>query len=153
MVLLDTNIFVIDRFFPGDSHYEANKKFIKELPQLKAGFSIFSLLELAGIASFNLSAAELQKWLLDFGSVYPIRILDPYDLQIDSAKEWYMKFLRELMAKTALKMTFGDAVLLREAEGYQVEYIISWNKKHFNERTTIPVINPEEFLNNSPSLA
>jgi hypothetical protein len=50
------------------------------------------------------------------------------------------------MAKTTLKMTFGDAILLREAEGYQVEHIISWNKKHFHNRTAIQVVNPEECL-------
>ncbi|GAF26610.1 hypothetical protein MTCOM_08200 [Moorella thermoacetica] len=88
----------------------------------------------------------MQQWLFDFASVYPIRVLDPYDLKIDSAKEWYTKFLQELMAKVTHQMTFGDAIILREAEGYQVEYIISWNKKHFLSRTTIKVLNPEEFL-------
>ncbi len=46
MVLLDTNVFVIDRFFPRDERYEVNKQFIAELPKIKAGFCIFSLFEL-----------------------------------------------------------------------------------------------------------
>lgn len=31
------------------------------------------------------------------------------------------------MAKVTHQMIFCDAIILREAEGYQVEYIISWN--------------------------
>ncbi len=46
MVLLDTNVFVIDRFFPRDERYEVNKQFIAELSKIEAGFCIFSLFEL-----------------------------------------------------------------------------------------------------------
>jgi hypothetical protein len=38
MVLLDTNVFVIDRFFPRDERYEVNKRFIAQLPEVNFGF-------------------------------------------------------------------------------------------------------------------
>ena len=44
------------------------------------------------------------------------------------------------------KMTWGDAVLLKTAEDYEVEAIITWNKKHFEGRTTIEILTPEEYL-------
>lgn len=44
------------------------------------------------------------------------------------------------------KMTWGDTVLLKAAEDYEVEAIITWNKKHFEGRTTIETLTPEEYL-------
>ncbi len=40
-----------------------------------AGFYEFSLLELCGISSFNLSDEELAKWLLHFEKVYDVSLL------------------------------------------------------------------------------
>lgn len=45
-------------------------------------------------------------------------------------------------------MTFGDAVLLREAEQHAVAAIITWNTKDFLQRTAIPVFTPESYLAN-----
>jgi hypothetical protein len=44
------------------------------------------------------------------------------------------------------KMTFGDAVLLREAENYDAEAIITWNTKNFGRRTRRTVLSPTAFL-------
>jgi predicted nucleic acid-binding protein len=46
-------------------------------------------------------------------------------------------------------MTWGDAVLLKTAEDYEAEAIITWNKKHFEHRTTIEVLTPGKFLERS----
>jgi hypothetical protein len=40
MVLLDTNVFVIDRFFRRDDRYDANKAFLDLMTKTEAGFSI-----------------------------------------------------------------------------------------------------------------
>ena len=60
MVLLDTNIFVIDRFFARDENYTTNQAFLIRSRKIDCGFSIFSLFELCGIASFNLSPVRTQ---------------------------------------------------------------------------------------------
>jgi hypothetical protein len=44
MVLLDSNIFILDRFFPRDSLYPQNKAFIEKLASLNASISSFTLL-------------------------------------------------------------------------------------------------------------
>jgi predicted nucleic acid-binding protein len=44
------------------------------------------------------------------------------------------------------KMTWGDAVLLKTAEDYEVAAIITWNKKHFEGRTAIEILTPAEYL-------
>jgi hypothetical protein len=43
-------------------------------------------------------------------------------------------------------MTFGDALILREAEKYRVEAIVTWNIKDFLQRTRIPVHTPASYL-------
>ena len=43
-------------------------------------------------------------------------------------------------------MTFGDALLLREAEAYQADAIITWNIKDFQRRTRLLVLTPAAYL-------
>ena len=151
MVFLDSNLFVIDRFFPRDTHHQANKIFLQTLPTLEAGLSIFTLLELCGIASFNLSAKELRTWLYNFSGHYQVRVVDPWGVGSEASQVWFSLFLKQLSGQITQKMTFGDAVLLREAEQYAAAAIITWNTKDFFQRTAIPVFTPESYLSNSMS--
>jgi predicted nucleic acid-binding protein len=147
MVLLDTNVFVIDRFFKRDQRHEANKSFIAHLPEIEAGFYIFSLFELCGIASFNLSPVELKQWMYQFDEVYNVTILEPQGLYTKLASAWFEDFSYAVFELFGRKMTWGDAVLLEAAEAYQAEAIVTWNKKHFENRTTkISVQTPAEYL-------
>jgi predicted nucleic acid-binding protein len=146
MVLLDSNLFVIDRFFPRDSNFQTNRTFLDTLATLEAGVSIFTLMELCGIASFNLTPKDLRVWLHDFPSIYPVRILDPWGVGAVASQAWLSQFLEELTGKIARKMSFGDAVLLREAEQYAVASIVTWNTKDFTRRTTIPILTPVAYL-------
>lgn len=146
MVLLDTNVFIIDRFFPRDERYKDNKAFINRLPQIEAGFYIFSLFELCGIASFNLSTDELMRWIYHFDQVYAVQILEPVGLYTELAIDWFEHFSNEIFKLYRKKMTWGDAVLLQGAEEHGAETIITWNTKHFINRTMINVLTPSEYL-------
>jgi hypothetical protein len=75
LVLLDSNIFILDRFFPRDSLYSQNKTFVEKLVSIDAAISSFTLLEICGVASFRLSSEELAAWLFGFTSLYPVYIL------------------------------------------------------------------------------
>jgi hypothetical protein len=99
MVLLDSNLFVIDRFFPHDIHFQANRMFLDALAVLDAGISIFTLIELCGIASFNLTPKDLRLWLHDFPSIYPVRILDPWGVGAVASQAWFSQFLEEIDRK------------------------------------------------------
>ena len=146
MVLLDTNIFVIDRFFRRDKRYQVNHQLIAKLPKLEAGFSIFSLFELCGIASFNLSPDELRRWSYHFDQIYKVEILEPQGLYTMLAIDWFDQFSGRLFEFFGRKMTWGDAVLLKTAEDYEVVAIITWNEKHFEGKTSIDLLTPEQYL-------
>jgi predicted nucleic acid-binding protein len=146
MVLLDSNLFVIDRFFPRDAHFPINRRFLDSLPTVEAGISTLTLMELCGIASFNLKPRDLQTWLYNFSTVYPVQVLDPWGVDAELSATWMGQFLSDLIDKISRKMSFGDAVLLREAERYGVAAIVTWNTKDFARRTTIPVYTPSTAL-------
>ena len=83
MILTDSNIFLIDRFFPRDEHYEVNKRFVGRFPEIEVGISIYTLFELLGIASFNLSEEEFSRWFYEFDEIYSISVLYPRDMEIE----------------------------------------------------------------------
>jgi len=49
----------------------------------------------------------------------------------------------ELLAR---RMTWGDAVLVQTAEEYRADAIVTWNRKHFEGKTTVNILTPEEYL-------
>jgi hypothetical protein len=146
MVLLNSNIFILDRFFPRDSLYPQNKAFIEKLASINASVSSFTLLEICGVASFRLSTDELSSWLFGFGAIYSVSIIDLHGLSAQDGEAWWSIFVAEVAANIAKKMTFGDAVLLREAERYEAEAIVTWNTKDFSRRTRLRVFTPTTFL-------
>jgi predicted nucleic acid-binding protein len=146
MVLLDSNIFILDRFFPRDSLHPQNKAFIEKLASIDASISSFTLLEICGVASFRLSTDELSSWLFGFGAIYSVSIIDLHGLRTHDGEDWWSIFVAEVAANIAKKMTFGDAVLLREGENYNAEAIVTWNTKDFARRTRLTVLTPTGFL-------
>ena len=146
MVLVDSNIFIVDRFFPRDSLYSQNKTFVEKLDSIDAAISSFTLLEVCGAASYRLSVDELSAWLFTFGAMYPVYVLDVHGLRTNDCEAWWSMFMGGAAANIAKKMTFGDAVLLREAENYGAEAIITWNTKDFIRRTRLTVLSPTVFL-------
>lgn len=146
MVLVDSNVFIVDRFYPRDALYSQNGSFIEKLPSLDAAVSVLTLLEVCGAASHKLSTSELDSWLFRFDTVYPVKVIDVHGLGGKDSEAWWHGFLKEVAANIAKKMSFGDAVLLREAESYDVEAIVTWNTKDFSRRTRLAVLTPTGFL-------
>jgi len=146
MVFLDSNIFIIDRFFPRDNNYSINKIFLERLnnAEIKAFLPFYTLLEICGVTSFNLSTEEQERWLYSFSDVYSVEILDPFDTK--TVNQTFNDYLFSLTPYIMKKMTIGDAIFLKEAEMYNARAIVTWNKKHFAGRTDIPVFVPDEYI-------
>ena len=108
--------------------------------------SSFTLLEICGVAGFRLSVGELESWLFRFTNLYPVLVLDAFGLKGKDAEEWWSDFVSEVAEKISRKMTLGDAVLLREAEHYGPDAIVTWNTKDFSRRTSLSVLTPAAFM-------
>ena len=145
MIFIDTDIFVIDKLFPNDDRHEINKAFLNEAEEKAT--SIFNLFELLGIASFNLNEVELTKLLSGFGEVYGVKLLYPSTAFI-SVNDFVENLFEQVFQKITLKMGFQDALILTVAEEHQTSRFVTWNTKHFLDRTHVKVQTPKEFLEN-----
>jgi predicted nucleic acid-binding protein len=134
---------VIDKLFPNDSRYEINKAFLDESKGRST--SIFNLFEMLGIASFNLNEVELMKLFKGFGEAYDLEILYPSTAFI-SVNEFVEALFEDAFQKIRLKMNFPDALILTVAEQHHCTRFVTWNIKHFIDRTYLSVQTPEEIM-------
>ncbi|MDD5615936.1 MAG: PIN domain-containing protein [Candidatus Methanoperedens sp.] len=144
MIFIDTDVFVIEKLFKNDDRYIATNEFLKSDHEDKCT-SIFNLFELLGIASFNLKTPELKKLLKGFSEVYDIKILFPMT-SYESQDAFVEQLFDNVFEKIILKMSFSDALILSVAEEHSCSKFVTWNVKHFEGRTDIPVKTPEEML-------
>jgi len=145
MILCDSNIFLIDRFFKRDEHYAVNRRFVETLPTLDAGIAIYNLFEICGIASFNLSPKELEQWFYHFDELFKVQVVYPKGLE-QTLEKYFETLTPELFRLFGKRMTFVDAQMLSLAEEHRATHLVTWNKKDFEGRTKIAVMTPETFL-------
>jgi predicted nucleic acid-binding protein len=145
MIFIDTDIFVIEKLFKNDNRCVVTHKFLNSDSKEKCT-SIFNLFELLGIVSFNLSTTDLKKLLKGFSEVYNIKILFP-ETSYASPDDFVEQLFDNVFEKITMKMSFSDALILNVAEEHSCSKFVTWNVKHFEGRTDIPVKTPEEMLN------
>ena len=143
MIFIDTDIFVIDKIFTNDKRFEINEAFLKETEEKST--SIFNLFELLGIASFNLNEVELLKLFKGFDEVYGLRMLYPSTAFI-SVNDFVESIFEAAFQKIKLRMNFQDALILAVAEQHHCARFVTWNTKHFVNRTYLSVQTPKEIL-------
>jgi hypothetical protein len=146
LVFLDTNLFIIDRFFRRDAAYPATHVFLAHLPEISGVVPLMTLLEICGAASFRLSTEETERWSHRFITVYPVRILNPFGAGDGPATAWLGSYADDISRYVARRMTLGDATLAREADRYAAEAIVTWNVKDFTGRTAVSVLAPDQYL-------
>lgn len=144
MVLVDSDVFVLDLFYPKDKRAKANKAFI-ELDGPQRATTIFNVLEICGIASFNKSPEEVKRLFYEFHQIYHLEILYP-EVSLPSAEEFLKRLLAGVFSKILFKMNFSDALILSTAEPFALSAFVTWNTKHFEGRTAMQLSTPVEFL-------
>jgi len=143
VIFVDTDIFVIDMLFPKDPRYKVNKQFITS--EESKCTSIYNVLELCGLASFSLSPTELKKLFIHFHEQYKLDVLYPRVAYL-SPEEMLRSIISRIFEKICLRMNYPDAQILLIAEEYDCSIFVTWNKKHFEGRTYIPIHTPKEYL-------
>jgi hypothetical protein len=146
LVFLDSNLFIIDRFFRRDALYPATRAFLECLPKISGAVPLITLFELCGAASFRLSTEETERWLHHFVLVYPVHVLNPFGAGDGTAAAWLGLFADDVTRYVARRMTLGDAILAREADRYAAKAIVTWNIKDFSRKTAVAVLTPNEFM-------
>ncbi|MSQ82321.1 MAG: hypothetical protein EXR77_05290 [Myxococcales bacterium] len=145
MILIDSNVFVIDLRYPRDTNAALNRSFLDAMAaRHDVVTTVVNVLEVAGILSFNLAPAQVQALVATFAARYRLRVVP----HLDIAMALPGPPVGDLIARIAGKMAFGDALVLAIAEAAVAadSAFVSWDAELFVGRTTLRVATPEQWL-------
>ncbi len=145
LILIDTNIFVIDLQYKRDANYNLNRTFLSGVGQSGIGFTtLVNLLEICGILSFNLNQKQLTDLWVYFEERYKVSVIPSPDFQ----SEFPSIENRRLFDTISKKMSFGDALMIGFAEKLLpfVNTMVTWDKEHFKDKYSGRVLTPAEFI-------
>ncbi len=82
LIVIDTSVFVIDLRYKRDKEFPVNRAFLDRAAQSRsAATTIFNLLEVCGILSFNLNERQLRELLHYFPQHYQVEVLPHASLE------------------------------------------------------------------------
>lgn len=145
LTIIDTSVFIIDLRYKRDKNFATNRAFLDHIAQERsAATTIFNLLEVCGVLSFNLNQKQLQELFFHFPQHYRVEVLPHHDF------ENLLPTLRtmDLFEIISRKVSFGDALIIAAIEKHipSAMNFVSWNAQHFVDRLSIPSLTPREFL-------
>ena len=145
LILVDTNIFVIDLRYRRDSHYKINRAFLDHIDKKRNGFTtVVNLLELCGILSFNLNEKQLIELWFYFQDRYGVVMLPVPSLETNFPAIEIKEIFDLIKDRTSL----GDALMISVAKKHLpfVSTMVSWDNIHFENIFPGTVLTPEAFL-------
>jgi predicted nucleic acid-binding protein len=141
-VLIDTDIFVIDLRYPRDSRYPENRAFLERVKRgaLVGRTTVYNLMEVCGILSFNLSWQRLQDLFVGFAARYNVTILFPKE-----GEEVCFDPVG-ILGVMERKLSFGDALIAELAGRYRrrLDLFVTWNAPHFADKLPLRVVTPSQ---------
>ena len=144
LVLIDTNIFVIDLRYKRDVYYKTNRAFLDYMAKKRTGFTtIVNLLELCAILSFNLNEKQLNELWFYFQDRYQVSVLPVPSLETNFPTIGIKELFDLLKTKTSL----GDALMVSVAKSHLpfISTMVTWDNLHFENIFPGTVLTPEEF--------
>ena len=145
MILVDSDVFLIDLRYRRDKRFATNRAFLDWLATSGQGATtIYNLLEICGVLSFNLNRQQLAEVHTHFAQRYHLRVMPGTDprASLPSFR------VGEILSIVERKVSFGDALVLAllEARRSEVTTFVTWNARHFRGRTELDVREPPETL-------
>ena len=144
LVLVDTNIFVIDLRYKRDSNFEINRAFLDLIGEKKNGFTtIVNLLELCGILSFNLNEKQLIELWVYFQDKYGVVVLPVPSFETN----FPIIKIKEIFDLISRRTSLGDALMISVAKKHLpfVTTLVTWDDLHFKDIFPGTVLTPERF--------
>ena|SRR5437868_4591258 len=153
MLAIDSDVFLIDCRYPNDAKYRSNRQFLDELRsrQVERATTLFNILEICGVLTFNLNPDQLKAFYANFARQYGVRVLAPH------LPERLGQQMIDLLAGRALgivlrRVSFADALVQLTAESApEITTFVTWNARHFVGRTRLQVLTPVEWLTQAGS--
>ena len=144
LVLVDTNIFVIDLRYKRDSNFEINRAFLDLIGENRNGFTtIVNLLELCGILSFNLNEKQLIELWVYFQDKYGVVVLPVPSFETN----FPIIKIKEIFDLITGRTSLGDALMISVARKHLpfVTTLVTWDDLHFKDIFPGTVVTPARF--------
>jgi hypothetical protein len=145
LVLIDTNIFVIDLRYKRDTNYEVNRVFLDHIGDKGKGFTtIVNLLELCGILSFNLNEKQLIELWFYFQDRYGVVVLPVPSFETNFPPIE----IKQIFDLIRSRISLGDALMISVVNKHLpfVSTMVSWDDIHFENIFPGTVLTPGEYL-------
>ena len=150
MILLDTDVLLIDFKQHNDSRFALNRQAMTALIATGIPLAVTTqvMIEIVGVLSFGTPAADVL-------TIWPT-LQKKYNLQVipDPAivPEHCGCTPDEILAQMVQKMAAGDAVIAAQIAKFAsgATAFLTWNLKHFRGNLVIPVLTPDEWLQQQP---
>ncbi len=149
MVLIDTDVLLLEFPFHQDERQSSNRAFLERVQNAEIGLTVYNLMELLGKLSFNLSPERLDDWQSWLADAYQLQVIWPESTRNQDAEAFFRSemFDRPFLKFRKQRMAFMDALILDLAERMpNAEYFVTWNARHFKQKTSLHVLTPSEYL-------
>lgn len=144
-VFIDTDVFVRDLRYQRDVHIATNQKFLEKVRsrKIKGVTSIFNVLEVCGVLSFNVSQDNLLKLYADFTKRYSVQILFPANPQVELQYD-----IPQIFQSISKKQALGDAQISYVVNRFasDLSCMVTWDLAHYTGKVAIPVMSPDQVL-------
>ncbi len=149
MIMIDSDVFILDNFCPNDPRYEQNSLFLHRVQNTKKCTTIFNLLEVCSLIAPHCEEAELIGFFENFDRTYNIEIL--YPLHYDLSTEYFMDhFFGAVLHTTQYTGNLPDGLMFTTLKQRDVKLVVSWNakryKKYFQAIEKMDYFQPDEYL-------
>jgi len=145
VITLDTDVLALYHFFTTDPRHTLTASFMEETRDAERGTTLYNLLELAGILSSAGKPDVARKMIETYATASDMTLLYPI-LSTNSPELFFADYTAELMDYMERGLCYGDAKILWIAETNEASMLITWNTRHYSEKTPLTVMSPEEFL-------
>jgi hypothetical protein len=150
MIMIDTDVFLLDNFYTSDSRYEQNSLFLHRVQSVKNYTTIFNLLEVCSLIAPHCSEKELLGFFENFDRTYNVEILYPrtYDL---SADYFLDHFFGEVLQTTQYSGNLMDGLIFTVLKQTNIRLFISWSAARYKESALtrlgkIEFMRPDEYM-------
>jgi len=142
MIFIDSDVFLIDLRYKRDPKFYENKEFLQKVQKTGNGVtSIFNLLEICGVLSFDLNNQQLKELFYYSPLRYNVKILPTSD----ESTRLPIPTVKQIMQVIAKKVAFGDALIIAFIEKIEgISTFVSSNAKHFVNRLSISAVTPSD---------
>lgn len=149
MVVIDSDVLLLAFAFHRDPRQTDNAAFLAQVQDANPGVTIYNLMEVLAQLSFNVSPVRLAEWESWLVEPYHLTVIWPHARENQNAETFFRTEIFENPFNKAREhgLAFLDALIIGLAERTpEVKCLVTWNARHFKDKTTIPTYTPTEYL-------